>query len=210
MHNSLHGPLLFHVLKLKLGPAASLAAAMAKTKQRQPKETAKTKDSGNKSKVKTPTVRQALRIADKGPWKLYPLPAFNMAHPNRPMLTTEWLRDLTRQVQILFEVVHGQRSIVQAEWERARTVQAECAKLVDTINMRLSKVIAVHNNVVMTLSKVVHLHNHHYATTTKSFDRCKHAKFTPKDMRDILKLQIDPETTSKPQKAATPRRHTSK
>lgn len=179
---------------------------MAKKQPRPSKKKAKDKDTNaNTGKVKTPTVRQAQRIANHGPsalWEVHPLPAFNMANPNRPMLTTEWLQDLTTQVQILFGAVHGQRSIVQAEWEKARAVQAECAKLADTINMRQGKLIAVHNNVVMALSKLVHLHNHHYAGTVKPSDRCEHVKFTPKDMRDILKLQIDPEPTSKPQKAA--------
>lgn len=179
---------------------------MAKAQRRPSTEKAKTTDSNrNKGKLKPPTVRQAKRIANLGPkalWEVHPLPAFSMAHPDKSQLTVEWLRDLTTQVQILFGAVHGQRSIVEAEWQKARTVQAECAKLVDTINGRLSKVIAVHNCVVMTLSKLVHMHNHHYAVTTKSSDRCKHSKFTPKDMRDILKLQIAPEPTSKPQKAA--------
>lgn len=164
----------------------------------------------SKAKVRTPTVGKPSPTVGKANtgsndfWKNYPLPQFQMAGPppERDALAT-WCHDLCTQVQILYGAVHGQRAIVQAEWARASaaqekaeailaTVQDMFCKVLDVISVRQAKSIGAHNAVVLSLAKLIHLHNHN-AGTSKSPDRCKHIKFTPKDIRDIMKLQVDSE-----------------
>ena len=154
----------------------------------------------SKAKVCAPTVGKA----NGDFWKNYPLPQFQMAGPppERDALAT-WCHDLCTQVQILYGAVHGQRAIVQAEWALASAAQEKAeavlatvedmyCKVLDVISVRQAKSIGAHNAVVLSLAKLIHLHNHN-AGTSKSPDRCKHIKFTPKDIRDIMKLQVDSE-----------------
>lgn len=160
-----------------------------------------------KTKIPKPANRQPLQDF----WKNYPLPSFQMAGPppERDMLAA-WCHDLCTQVSILYNAVHGQRAIVKAEWDQAAAAREKAdavldatqdmyCKVLDVVAVRQAKSIAVHNAVVHALSKLTHLHNHN-AGSSKSPDRSKPIKFTPKDIRDIMKLQIDPSLPVVPKK----------